>query len=110
MFQDDKTIKVENPENDVKGSKEKLKNGVKENIAQKTDAKLKKTGEKVKNTVQAGQQGISTVQGADMFMNQTFVPNNPSIVENKVWAKQPTSKIHNAEAIPKVLLPVSTVW
>lgn len=104
MFQDDKTIKVENPENDVKGSKEKLKNGVKENIAPKTDAKLKKTGEKVKNTVQAGQQGISTVQGADMFMNQTFVPNNPSIVENKVWAKQPTSKIHNAEAIPQSII------
>nr|WP_228452067.1 phage baseplate assembly protein V [Chryseobacterium sp. G0186] len=34
-----------------------------------------------------------------MFMNQTLVPNNPSITENKVWAKQPTSKIHNAEAI-----------
>ncbi|AZA79543.1 Vgr family protein [Chryseobacterium sp. G0186] len=65
MFQDDKTIKVESPRNDIK----------------------------------EGQQGVSTAQGANMFMNQTLVPNNPSITENKVWAKQPTSKIHNAEAI-----------
>jgi hypothetical protein len=25
-------------------------------------------------------------------------------VENKVWAKQPTSKIHNAEAIPQSII------
>ncbi|WP_278378548.1 type VI secretion system Vgr family protein [Chryseobacterium arthrosphaerae] len=98
MFQDDKTIKVENTKTTVKGSKEKLKDAAKENIAQKTDAKLNKTGDQVKNTVKTEQ------QGADMFMNQTFVPNNPSIVENKVWARQPTSKIHNAEAIPQSII------
>ncbi|MGG7471186.1 type VI secretion system Vgr family protein [Chryseobacterium arthrosphaerae] len=98
MFQDDKTIKVENPKTTVKGSKEKLKDAAKENIAKKTDAKLNKTGDQVKNTVKTEQ------QGAEMFMNQTFVPNNPSIVENKVWARQPTSKIHNAEAIPQSII------
>jgi hypothetical protein len=72
--------------------------------------KINKTGSKVKKAVKAGQQGIGAVQGANMFMNQTFVPNNPSIVENKVWAKQPTSKIHNAKPFPKVLLPESIVW
>lgn len=98
MFQDDKTIKVENPENDIKGSKEMLEDTAKENIAKKANTKLNKTGDQVKNTVKTEQ------QGADMFMNQTFVPNNPSIVENKVWARQPTSKIHNAEAIPQSII------
>lgn len=99
MFQDDKTIKVESPKNDIKVGKEQLKNTAKENVAKKADEKLNKTGEKVKKVTKAGQQGVSAVQGANMFMNQTLVPNNPSIIENKVWAKQPTSKIHNAEAI-----------
>ncbi|AZA82588.1 Vgr family protein [Chryseobacterium lactis] len=95
MFQDDKTIKVDGSENETKTGKE-LKN----NTAKKAEGKLSKAGEKVKKVAKTGQQSLSAAQGGDMFMNQTFVPNNPSIVENKVWAKQPTSKIHNAEAIP----------
>lgn len=104
MFQDDKTIKVESPKNDIKGGKEQLKKAAKQNITEKAETKLNKTGDKVNKAVKTGQQGISAVQGTDMFMNQTFVPNNPSIVENKVWAKQPTSKIHNAEAIPQSII------
>ncbi|MET3038497.1 phage baseplate assembly protein V [Chryseobacterium sp. NRRL B-14859] len=99
MFQDDKTVKVENPKKDIKENTEQLKNTVKDNVTQKAEGKLNKAGEKVKKAVKTGQQSMSTVQGADMFMNQTIVPNNPSIVENKVWAKQPTSKIHNVESI-----------
>lgn len=104
MFQDDKTIKVESPKNDIKGGKEQLKKAAKQNITEKAETKLNKAGDKVNKAVKTGQQGISAVQGTDMFMNQTFVPNNPSIVENKVWAKQPTSKIHNAEAIPQSII------
>jgi uncharacterized protein involved in type VI secretion and phage assembly len=103
MFQDDKIIKVDNAQMDIKGSKEQLKNA-KENVAKKTEDKLNKTGNKVKKAVKAGQDSMSAVQGANMFMNQTLVPNNPSIVENKVWAKQPTSKIHNAKAIPQSII------
>ncbi|MGU3373623.1 type VI secretion system Vgr family protein [Chryseobacterium sp. M5A1_1a] len=99
MFQDDKTIKVESPKNNMKAGKEQLKNTANENVAKKADEKMNKAGEKVKKVAKAGQQGVSAVQGANMFMNQTHIPNNPSIIENKVWAKQPTSKIHNAEAI-----------
>ncbi|WP_228412548.1 MULTISPECIES: phage baseplate assembly protein V [unclassified Chryseobacterium] len=99
MFQDDKTVKVGNPKKDIKENTEQLKNTVKDNVTQKAEGKLNKAGEKVKKAVKTGQQSMSTVQGADMFMNQTIVPNNPSIVENKVWAKQPTSKIHNVESI-----------
>jgi type VI secretion system secreted protein VgrG len=93
MFQDDKTIKADSPNIDMKAGKEQLKHTAKENVAQKA---VNKAGEKAKKTAE---QSVSAVQGAQLFMNQTVVPNNPSVVGNKVWAKQPTSKIHNAEAI-----------
>ncbi|UIR57814.1 phage baseplate assembly protein V [Sphingobacterium sp. SRCM116780] len=48
-----------------------------------------KTISQVKNVVDTGQQ----------FLNQPLVPNTPSISEEKVWEKQPTSKIFNAEGI-----------
>lgn len=99
MFQDDRKIKVVSPKNEIKAGKQELKKTVEENVTKKAEGKLNKADEKVKKVVKAGQQSLNAVQGADMFMNQTFVPNNPSIVDNKVWAKQPTSKIHNAEAI-----------
>lgn len=99
MFQDDKKIKVANPKNEINAGKQQLKNTVQENVTKKAEGKLNKADEKVKKVAKAGQQSLNVTQGADMFMNQTFVPNNPSIVDNKVWAKQPTSKIHNAEAI-----------
>ncbi|WP_433628045.1 type VI secretion system Vgr family protein [Chryseobacterium cucumeris] len=99
MFQDDKKIKVANPKNEINAGKQQLKNTVQENVTKKAEGKLNKADEKVKKVAKAGQQSLNVAQGADMFMNQTFVPNIPSIVDNKVWAKQPTSKIHNAEAI-----------
>ncbi|WNI36336.1 phage baseplate assembly protein V [Chryseobacterium sp. SG20098] len=99
MFQDDKKIKVANQKNEINAGKQQLKNTVQENVTKKAEGKLNKADEKVKKVAKAGQQSLNVAQGADMFMNQTFVPNNPSIVDNKVWAKQPTSKIHNAEAI-----------
>ena len=99
MFQDDKTIRVENSNTNLKAGKEQLKNAVEENITQKAEEKVSKAGGKIKKVVKTGQQSVTAVQGADLFMNQNLVPNAPSIVENKVWAKQPTSKIHNAEAI-----------
>lgn len=83
MFQDNKTTKVENKKSDIKV--------IKENTVKNAEEKVTK----------AGQQAISSAQGANLFMNQTQVPNNPSIIGDKVWAKQPTSKIHNAEAIPE---------
>lgn len=83
MFQDNKTTKVENKKSDIKV--------IKENAVKNAEEKVTK----------ARQQAISSAQGANLFMNQTQVPNNPSIIGDKVWAKQPTSKIHNAEAIPE---------
>ncbi len=61
MFQDDKTIKVDNPKTDMISSKEQL-NNVTESIAKKAEEKVSKTGSKVKKAVKAGQQGIGAVQ------------------------------------------------
>ena len=52
---------------------------------------VKKIASKVKNSVNTGKQ----------FLNQPLVPTQPTIVQEKVWAKQPTSKIFNAQAIPE---------
>ncbi len=104
MFQDDKTTKVDTPKKEIKKGNDQLKDTVQENVAKKAEGKLTTTGEKVKKVAKVGQQSLSAAQGADMFMNQTFVPNDPSIVDNKVWAKQPTSKIHNVEAIAESVI------
>lgn len=65
--------------------------------AQKTGGKIKEAGEKISQA-----QSLSgTVQNSStMFMNQNMQSNNALTTEGKVWAKQPTSKIHNATAIP----------
>lgn len=36
---------------------------------------------------------------AQSFMNQPLIPTAPTVVQDKVWSKQPTSKIFNAEGI-----------
>jgi uncharacterized protein involved in type VI secretion and phage assembly len=56
-----------------------------------------------KNTADLSQGIDQKKQAKDadqMFMNQNQVPNQPTTVDKKLWAKQPTSKIHNAAAIP----------
>ncbi|PUV24401.1 type VI secretion system Vgr family protein [Sphingobacterium athyrii] len=35
------------------------------------------------------------------FLNQPLLPNTPTTIKEKVWAKQPTSKIFNASGIPE---------
>jgi type VI secretion system secreted protein VgrG len=42
---------------------------------------------------------------SNMFMNQTVQPDTPLITEDKIWTKQPVSKIHNAEALPGSSIP-----
>jgi uncharacterized protein involved in type VI secretion and phage assembly len=45
---------------------------------------------------------IKTASGiAQSFMNKPLIPTVPTVVQNKVWAQQPTSKIFNAQAIPE---------
>ncbi|WP_294314332.1 phage baseplate assembly protein V [uncultured Chryseobacterium sp.] len=71
---------------------------------------INKATEKIqKNIGRIGQQttqkltqmhGIAE-EPSGMLMNQTLQPNIPALVDNKVWSQQPTSKIHNAKAIPE---------
>lgn len=41
----------------------------------------------------------SIVDTGQRFMSQPLLPNEPTIIQEKNWAKQPTSKIYNAAAI-----------
>lgn len=38
---------------------------------------------------------------SSMLMNENLQPNKPVIEDEKFWSQQPTSKIHNAKAIPE---------
>ncbi|AZA76240.1 Vgr family protein [Chryseobacterium sp. G0186] len=72
------------------------KNSNKTNIADKTQ-ELAGNPASEKN-VPPPQNGSDT---GNYFMNQPLVPNNPTISQDKVWSKQPTSKIFNAQGIPE---------
>ncbi|SIS33578.1 hypothetical protein SAMN05421639_102673 [Chryseobacterium shigense] len=103
MFKDDQSIKGPSSKGSVKNimASQQLKSAA----VQKIDEKLQKADEAVKKSAKKAQEVYSgATQNSKMFMNQTLVPNNPSITETKVWAKQPTSKIHNAAAIPESLI------
>lgn len=106
MFKDDQSIKVKGPKSSIKDTAviEQVKNA--EDIAvQKVEDKLQKADEAVKKSAKKAQEIYSgAAQSSGMFMNQTLVPNNPSVTESKVWSKQPTSKIHNAQAIPESII------
>ncbi|WP_426477430.1 type VI secretion system Vgr family protein [Chryseobacterium sp. CBSDS_008] len=97
MFQDDK-IRVKNSQQPISQDTETIKKTAQENEVTKTEEKVNKAGNKIKKTAEAAQH-LNPVQETGKFLNQTLVSNDPSVVETKVWAKQPTSKIHNAEAI-----------
>ncbi|KFF07831.1 type VI secretion system Vgr family protein [Chryseobacterium luteum] len=106
MFKDDQPINVQSPKSSTKNiaDTEQLK-GAEDIAAQKIDAKLQKADEAVKKSAKKAQEIYSgTAQNSKMFMNQTLVPNDPSVIENRVWSKQPTSKIHNAAAIPESII------
>ncbi|MDR2270463.1 MAG: phage baseplate assembly protein V [Sphingobacterium sp.] len=53
----------------------------------------------IQDIQQAASQTKNVMNAGKQFLNQPFVPNTPTIVEDKVWVKQPTSKIFNAERI-----------
>jgi type VI secretion system secreted protein VgrG len=64
--------------------------------AQKVGGEVTEAGEKISQA-----QSISGNVGnaSTMFMNQNIQSNNVLTTEGKVWATQPTSKIHNSMAI-----------
>lgn len=99
MFQDDNTPKmpssgrthptVQSMENAKKIAGEQTVNKAAEKLQEKT---------KMSN-VQAYNGVVQSTSG--MLLNQKLQPNAPTLVEDKVWSQQPTSKIYNANAIPE---------
>lgn len=85
MFQDDKNLPK-------KGS-DSLKGDIAKNI------------QDIATNIPTSNKTMSTIKTAgsmaQSFMNQPLIPTAPTIVQNKVWAQQPTSKIFNAQAIPE---------
>lgn len=104
MFKDNKSTKQETPEN-VKTSTavQNLTETATNQVVTKANEKLQHAGGKVQKISQKVNEVQSTAATAQsmsgMFMNQNMQSNNPLTTEGKVWAKQPTSNIHNAAAI-----------
>lgn len=105
MFQDDNTPKMSAPKNGKAPVNKQLGEMAKTKVVDKSTQKIQKkaNGKIQKVTEKLSQAQTYTVAAqntSEMFMNQVKQPNIPTLVEDKVWSKQPTSKIHNAEAIP----------
>lgn len=70
---------------------------VQEQVSAKATDKVSENIQKLNTEITEPVNGM--VQKSDLFMNQITQTNNPLVVEEKTWANQPTSKIHNALAI-----------
>jgi uncharacterized protein involved in type VI secretion and phage assembly len=70
---------------------------VQEQVSAKATGKVSENIQKLNTEITEPVNGM--VQKSDLFMNQVTQTNNPLVVEEKTWANQPTSKIHNALAI-----------
>ncbi|MCW3166941.1 phage baseplate assembly protein V [Chryseobacterium sp. 09-1422] len=104
MFKDNKSTKLETPKN-VKNSTavQNLTETATSQVVSQANSQLQSAGGKVQKLSQKVSKIQSTATTAQsmsgMFMNQNLQSNNPLTTEGKVWAKQPTSNIHNAAAI-----------
>jgi type VI secretion system secreted protein VgrG len=98
-----------NPESPFSSAKSLIKTPVEKEkeaaLHKATEQIHKNTKGKIQKTLQESAP-VHTYAGAEkgtsgMLMNQRLQPNTPDLVEDKVWSQQPTSKIHNAKAIPE---------
>ncbi|SEM48526.1 Uncharacterized conserved protein, implicated in type VI secretion and phage assembly [Chryseobacterium taichungense] len=107
MFQDDNTPKISSagvssnikPVGEIKKMAE---NQAVTKATEKIQGKTKGTADQLTQKMAQAQAYTGVVQSTSgMLLNQKLQPNSPTLVENKVWSQQPTSKIHNANAIPE---------
>lgn len=106
MFQDDNTPKTPTPKIGKPSVTKQMGETAKTQAVNKGTQKIQ---EKTNGKVQKATETLATAQAytgiaqnaSGMFMNQVKQANIPTLVEDKVWSKQPTSKIHNADAIPE---------
>ncbi|WP_312901950.1 type VI secretion system Vgr family protein [Chryseobacterium taichungense] len=107
MFQDDNTPKISSAGSSsnikpVGEIKKMAENQAVNKATEKIQEKTKSTTDHVTQKMAQAQAYTGVVQSASgMLLNQKLQPNSPTLVENKVWSQQPTSKIHNANAIPE---------
>jgi len=92
MFQNNTTT-PKMPQDVTSNAVQNLKEEATSNVVSKSTEKIKEAGSKITEPIN------SVKDSSGMFMNQVAQTNNPSLVEDKVWSNQPTSKIHNALAI-----------
>jgi uncharacterized protein involved in type VI secretion and phage assembly len=104
MFQDDHSPKMPVSKDKipaVKNIKETLTDQAVSRTAKEVQEKSSGTIKKATEKMVQAQAYTGMVQnGSQMFMNQVKQPNPPTLVEDKVWSKQPTSGIYNANTIP----------
>ncbi|WP_426478244.1 type VI secretion system Vgr family protein [Chryseobacterium sp. CBSDS_008] len=104
MFQDDHSPKMPVSKDKipvVNNLKETLTDQAVTRTAQEVQEKSNGTIKKAAGKMAQAQAYTGMVQnGSQMFMNQVKQPNPPTLVEDKVWSKQPTSGIYNAGTIP----------
>ncbi|MET3535999.1 type VI secretion system Vgr family protein [Chryseobacterium limigenitum] len=106
MFQDDNTPRTPASKTGKPSVTKQMGDTAKTQAVSKADQKIQ---EKTNGKVQKATETLATAQAysgiaqnsSGMFMNQVKQANIPTLVEDKVWSKQPTSKIHNANAIPE---------
>ena len=79
------------PKPEINSDKTDFVSKIKDN---KKVKEVKKAASKVNNAV-------NMVNTGKQFLNQPLLPNEPSISKDKLWVKQPTSKIFNADSIPE---------
>jgi len=105
MFQDNKPLQPEIPPKvKTPAVGENLKQDATTETTELAGEQLQKAGGKVQEVSQKASAVQSAVtdagNAAGMFMNQNMQSNESLTTEGRVWTKQPTSKIHNAPAIP----------
>lgn len=105
MFQD-QSQKIPTPKNgkDILGNqigeaaKKETIHEASEKIQKETKGETQKATKKLAQA-QAYSGFVQNTSG--MLMNKVMQSNAPTLVEDKIWLRQPTSKIHNAKAIPE---------
>ncbi|MGL6126070.1 type VI secretion system Vgr family protein [Chryseobacterium artocarpi] len=83
MFKDDKKL----PKAGIHSDKPDFVDSIKEKV---NIPDVQNASSQVKNIANTGKQ----------ILNQPLLPNESAIIKEKVWSKQPTSKIYKAETIP----------
>ncbi|REC61473.1 Vgr family protein [Chryseobacterium pennae] len=91
MFQEDKNLSKSGIDANNPDFVNKIRDKVNIPDVQNVTGKVRNVSSQIQQVADTGK----------YFFNKPLLPNEPTIIQNKVWAQQPTSKIFNAQAIPE---------